>query len=251
MAGVVEVRREREAVREEILRFLAVTHAPDRLAQEPQRRHIVRVSDHVPAQNLLGVGEASVADQSGRLAHVRIRHGGADMLGIGGRGALHVAGEPQLVAQRQPGLRQILTERRRVAERRDGRLGFTQAGERQAELIMGVGRFRLSLRERLEDGARAVGIAAAAQGCADDEGRPHIVRQDFQDLARLQLREGRVRVQEPHRVLDCLGRGECGRCARRCSRAAVELSRRHHSSRARSALTCSRTGIQLPTAACR
>ena len=216
--GVGEVEADRRAVRRELQgvgeQHLGVGPAPLLQIDAAKQGQGVRVRGPLqqmgPQPRLSGVKPA-VADIDGGRLQQRRRDGGPGefeerLLGPGG-----IALEEQQIAQGAPGLRKVGIERHRQPQG----LGGGRAGAQEqldcAQFILGVGGAGKGPGQGGDDRQRRCGLSLAAQGGAQDQQQPRVLRRASQQAPGVLLRAAGILGQAGGGLDHAGGEGVCGR----------------------------------------
>ena len=192
LARGVEARCEFQATREQVLGILVAAQARGDFGEHADRGHVGRRPLQLFAQQYFRIRDAVFVQRGGSSEQARVARGKADVACISGVGAFAVAGRHEVVAEREPGFRQVGLERDRAPQRGAGFVAAFGACQRDAELEVGHGRMGLRERERRQDFEGAPDLAARAMRCAEQQQGHGVVADGLDDLRSLLAGERRI-----------------------------------------------------------
>lgn len=125
------------------------------------------------------------------------------MICVGGIGAFAVASGHQVIAQREPRLRQIGFKGDGALQCDHGFIAAAGATQRNAKFKLRLGPVGLRLRERPEDFGGLAGVSTCGVRGAEHQDRHRMVADRLDDFRGLLARKHGIGLQQPRRMREC------------------------------------------------
>ncbi len=148
------------------------------------------------AQPCFGLRDAVLGQRNGSIHQEWIARGIAHVIGIGSIGGLLFAGCREMVAERAPGLWQVMLQRHRVAQRLYRFLPAPTTAQRNPQIKMHQGPVGLGPSQRLEDVKRACYIALRRPRCSQQAQGGRVTFGYIENLGELLYRQHGIAVQQ-------------------------------------------------------
>ena len=200
LTGAVEVRREFQTPRQQVLGVVVAADAGGDLGEHAQRGDVGGMLVQVPPQQCFGFGNAVLAQRRAGGEEARVACGCLEEARARRLGASIIADRPQVIGERAPGIRQIRVEFDGTLEFGDGLVATTERPECHAMLVARGGPARLTKHQRCEQCLRRGGIAAEALRDRQDQKCIGVSGRRLEDLVCLFGGERRVAIEQPRGV---------------------------------------------------
>ena len=197
LPGLAKARRQFERAPEQAFGLFVATDAYRQFGQHAHGRDVGRRAIEVLFEPLLRLRQAVLVQGSGGGHERRIADRMADMARIGLGGADAVADRGQVIAQRQPGLRQIGLEFQGTTQRGQGFVALTGASERDTEFVLGQRPLRLGAGQLAQHLGRLSRLAQGGVRPAQQQQSHRMILHSLEDLACLFAGEDRIGCEQP------------------------------------------------------